>query len=1244
MVQKAIKKSTSKTLRPNDPTNRGKTNPKGKDKEKEKNIVRGKEVTIRDSAAPAQVVYGRMRIGGVTTMVHTTNNTYAYLQTGEEESNSLLLWTAKASGASGNNITVRFVNPGPNNASTTCSVSETNITITLATNGSSQSISTLNAVKLAVEGNGTAAALVKITKVYQSTNGIVQAMSLTSLQYGGGSVLHQIITLAGHEIDAVEKLYLDGNEVQFGGSPDTRWAVGKYLDRVFMAINLGGDDQEAQPDCVAQLPTIWTTAHRQRGNAHVYLIMVFADSIFPEGLPEIEFLVRGKKCYDPRAATTSWTQNAALIINDFLSNTRFGCGLSNINTQSVIDAANICDQLIPRKSLSDEKRYEFNGVFDPTEGADSILDQMKLGIGGEICDRDGQIHIKPGIWETPTITFNEDDLRGSVRVTTHVSKSDRFNYARGTYVGADYQETDLPPVKSSLYIDEDGQELYQDFTLNFVQSPTQGQRILKIELEKIRQGITVNVQLKLSGLLVNAGDNIYLSLSKYGWSSKPFKVVQTDIIEEDDAVIGVDLELRETSEGIYYWDTGYENTVDIAPNTTLPDPFTVSAPSNILVTSGTSDLYIRGDGTVQSRMKVSWSQPEDQFVQGGGYYEIRHKKTTDSNWIATARELSTSSFCYILDVQDGVTYNVSVRAINVIGATSDWISAVNHTVIGKIAPPSDIDSSFSATKSDYGIIFTWSEIADLDRSEYEIRVGASWEAGELIWRGKGNSFRWDNKVAGTYNFYIKAYDTSGNQSTNARLSTLTINAPSAPVITAAIIEGTVKLSWLAANSDFAIKEYEIRYGSSYATGVLVSVVSALNYTATVNWGGIRTFWIVARDISGNVGIAQSCNVEILNPNFPQGFTVSTNNATILLDWQDPTPSTLPIAEYRVYKGATFEESILLGTVYGTFHTYVESAGGRFTYHVESVDTAGNISSHVSYSTTVAIQTDFFIQSEIEFINNSSPEVISETLLNAQRVTNSFGLDEIYLSINTEVSGTGAIGSSLPLLLLGNGATTSGVETWGAWWDANGWSNWQDAITAGYGDNYLTPVTLDPGYVEWKVDYGFELSQSFIDFSQVQITTISGSSTITYDISVSLDNVTWTDYADSNQVFVTYFRYVKYKINFEATTDKTVVKIVNAPVQLGLNTEQEYQICNVVAADAATGGTLVTFDKEFSFITNIQATCTGLDYSVALVNFVDEPYPTSCKILLYDINGDPVNSTDAGYGPVYVTINGSIDPF
>jgi hypothetical protein len=1203
---------------------------KEKKKEKEENIIRGKEVTIREAASPGQVIYGKAKVGGVVTFITTSQESRAYLVTGDEASSNQAVWTAVATGEAGNAITIelRIVNNSP---SVSVGVVGNAITVTLKSTGMTPT-STLSEVMVAVQASGAASALVTIQKSFAGTNGIVAAVGLTSLNYGGGTWLKQFITLACHQITEITKVWCDGELVTFGSTPDLRWGTGLWAGKIFMAVQYGTDDQTVQGDLAGQCPGVWRDTDRQRGCAGVTVIHVYDPTVYPEGYPELSFEIRGKPVYDPRTATTVYSENGALILADMIANTKYGLG-STLPCPTLSIAADICDESVTINSGS-EARYRICGAFDTSDGPEKIIAEMEAAIAGKCYERDGDLVIHPGHYVgVLAATFTEADLAGAVEINTHWGKDDSFNGARGTFVDPtqDYNETDIAPVVNSTYLSEDGGvRQWQDFTLNFVPSQTQAQRILKIRLEEIRQGISISLKLKLVGLKAYIGSRIALTLAEFGWTSKMFEVLDSDIVVQNETVTTIEIEAIETASGIFDWNNGEETTVDLADNTDLPSASDVPEPENVLLESGTDQLDKRQDGTIFSRLKVSWDLSSSEFVNFNGGTKIEYKKTTDIAWQSVSPLPGGVTFYRILDVQDGAAYDVRVRHFNILGVESDWVQPTAHTVIGKSAAPSDVPS-FGVSLNDFGINLSWEAIPDLDADEYEIRVGASYDAGVYVYRGRGTTFRWEHKAAGTYNFWIKAYDTSLNASANAIQADLTISAPTTPTVTATIDGPNLKLTWTASTGNFAIKEYEIRYGADYASGTVVGIATTNNHTLRVGWGGARTFFVAARDISSNTGSAGSVLVTIENPNPAQSFAVKAVGNNILLDWKAPLASTLPIAEYHVYKGETYVSSILLGVVYGTFHTYVEQLGGTFGYHVLAVDTAGNFSSVVSFTATITVPDNFYIKSQLELVNSGDSAIIDESLWNAIRVEIVPGQPAEQIFFPTASTGPGA---SLPWMthfVAGGGVE----ETWEEWWDNNGWTTWQDAID--YDDLvFPTPTNTGPGHIEWTVDYTVTFSESFIDFL-FNVEALGEGATITPSISISTDGVTYTTYSGATQLFAENFRYVKYRIDFQALDNKSLLRLSEATARISLSLDEETQDIQCFAADHASDGTLGYFTKDYLDVEDIQATPTGLVFGVAVVNFDDDPNPESFRVLLFDSEGDPMD------GWVNIRIRGAVNP-
>ncbi len=502
--------------------------------------------------------------------------------------------------------------------------------------------------------------------------------------------LHLVIVLAGHEVDAIEDtVWIADDEVTLNAAgevdPGSKYHV-NGISHIRVKKHLGTADQTADADLINEADAgAWTVDHRLRGCAYVYLRLIYNRDLFADGIPQLRFMVRGRKLYDPRTGTTAWSDNPALILRDYLTGAHgLAAAASEIDDQAVIAAANICDELVPLAAGGNTARYRANGDIEADARPADVIGEMLSSMAGELVYSSGRFVIHAGAPMAVTEAshmLGEDDARAPVVVHTRSSRRDVFNMVRGVYAnGANrYQPEDYPVVRSATAIAEDlGEEIVEDLTLPFTVDAPMAQRLAKIHLLRARQQIRVRFPAKLSALAIQAHDTVTLTLPRFGWTDKKFRVEQWRLAED----AGIDLDLVEEDDTIWDWAASEEVPVDPAPNTALPDPFSQAPPQAVTATSTT---YIDTDGTTFARLNVALTAPaRDIYVDR---YEVEYRES-GGQWrpgVSIDRDVSPLEGD-IGGLRAGIAHEVRARAVNTLGVRSGWVSSAG-TPNADLTPP-----------------------------------------------------------------------------------------------------------------------------------------------------------------------------------------------------------------------------------------------------------------------------------------------------------------------------------------------------------------------------------------------------------------------------------------------------------------------------------------------------------------------------------------------------------------------------
>jgi hypothetical protein len=774
--------------------------------------------------------------------------------------------------------------------------------------------------------------------------------------------LHLIVALAGHEVEEIGDIYFNDELVPLSGSTPT----GKYATVARINKHTGSSSQTADTDLISDTSSLtdgkWTTNHKLLGIAYVYVRLKWDTTIFVGGIPTISAILQGKKVYDPRTSTTVYSANPALCLRDYITDNAIGMGMtsSEVDDASIIAAANICEeqvQILPVSPATYENRYECNGVISTSASPDENIGKLISSMAGLIAYSGGKIVLYAAGYRIPTVSLNEKHFAGALNVSTKTSARDRVNSIKGVYISEDnaWQVSDFPSVTSSSYVSSDNGVVYwRDVTLPFTTSGSCAQRLAVIELRRARQEITFTAKFRLEAMQVRAGDTIQITNSKLGWTNKVFEVLSWNFSSDGSPPqLGVEMTLRETASSVYSWTVSDEVDVPVASKTTLPNPFTLAAPTNLSLTGDGTTQFIQSDGTAIPRILVTWTAPSEQFIQSGGAVLIEYKLSSSSTWITWSRVLGNVTSDYISsDIKIGSTYNIRISGESYFKVLTGYLSGT-ITVASDTTPPAVPTGLTSIVGSGKAVSLDWDDNTESDFERYGVYRYTSAITASSIKIAETASSRFvdvDVTIGTSYYYWISAYDRSDNQSNKCNYvtavptvigsSTVDNTAPSTPSAPTFVSESTYLSSDGTAFSRITLALSSLPTGA-VGQNLLYKNSSGTNY-----------------QIAGQLTASGNISIDDLTPTTAyvfavQAYSFSGASSTIssTLSRTSPTysgtPSTITAGQLAANAPPTFNTSTSK-FLFGTQATWTPTTDKDFAYYVLKA-TYYNSSSDTTYT-------------------------------------------------------------------------------------------------------------------------------------------------------------------------------------------------------------------------------------------------------------------------------------------------------
>lgn len=435
------------------------------------------------------------------------------------------------------------------------------------------------------------------------------------------------------------------------------------------------------------------------------------------------------------------------------------------------------------------------------------------------------------------------------------------------------------------------------------------------------------------------------------------------------------------------------------------------------------------------------------------------------------------------------------------------------------------------------------------------------------------------------------------------------------------------------NTEIDVKEYEIRKGFSWDSGIKVDRLRANQKLVAPILSGSYNYFIKAIDVVSNYSEnASLVDVIITNPSRPTGLSAETIDNNVNLRWAEPS-SGFQIEYYNVYK----ETSAVAGGIQEigysktTFFSKFETDAGTYTYYIEPVDVAGNVgergsikvdldvppdyvlvdSQKVSLDNGVAVNGKFFTDDPVTFdtteITFDNTNDFSFDLQEESSMLFTVDTNKTYADFLSELNIENTFDSTDDFTFDSDQITFDSSYTL------------QDVVDQGY-DYWMQKAYVSGGYYEIVVDYG-----TIIDATRVTVTdewdVIVDGLDKEYIISKSQDGVTYDDFTGRSQFFRD-FRYVKFRINLTEKIGSFKPLETLESIQFKLDLRKKYDSGNDII-DVAVDGKVVVFNQNFLDVQSITATPKGTTFKTAIYDFDNAGDQSEFTVYLFDENGNKV---------------------
>lgn len=302
-----------------------------------------------------------------------------------------------------------------------------------------------------------------------------------------GATLFQLVIANHGRINAFKEFRIDGEPVTLAGD---EVSSGPAKDGYIRVNTRDGSGQGGNYSLLTDSFTTWNETRRLQGQA-TFLVRMKAPGaedfgkIFPKGYNTLaQWVIQGALIYDPRGGTTTYKDNAALVIAHYLTHPDgYRLKQSEVDWDSVAAMADWCDLPIPQRAGGTAPNMRLWGYWTLDEDPKQVLDRMAAASGIRPYEmQNGKIGLVGGPFGTPACTLTHKDI-SDIQTMEAISERKGYNTLRVFHMSAaaNYQVSEVDAWADLARLAQEG-EIAEEMRLEMCPSTSQARRRAKRQM------------------------------------------------------------------------------------------------------------------------------------------------------------------------------------------------------------------------------------------------------------------------------------------------------------------------------------------------------------------------------------------------------------------------------------------------------------------------------------------------------------------------------------------------------------------------------------------------------------------------------------------------------------------------------------------------------------------------------------------------------------------------------------------